>query len=142
MWTRFTKSAKPQSGLGDDTQGTGSGDQVGEQGAQGGSGQQIFLKKDGSITWTDGNGATIVFDGQGNCTLTCKNLTHNVSGDHTVNIGGARSMSIGKTDKVSIDQSKTVNIGQGRTDEIGGQWSTDAQNGAWPWLTTIADMAD
>jgi uncharacterized protein involved in type VI secretion and phage assembly len=142
FWTRFQKTAAQQSGLSDDTTDPTSGSEQDASSGQQGSGQQIFFKNDGSITWTDGNGATIVFDGQGNCTLTCKNLTHNVSGDHTVNISGKRSMTINKTDTVKIDQSKSVNIGQGRTDQVGGSWSTQAQAGVWPWLTDLGDMAD
>jgi phage baseplate assembly protein gpV len=58
IWTKFQQSGggTPDSG----------------QGGQGGTGQQIALKKDGSITVTDGNGATIKLDGQGNIKITGK----------------------------------------------------------------------
>jgi uncharacterized protein involved in type VI secretion and phage assembly len=58
------------------------------QGAQGGTGQQIYFKNDGSLTLTDGNGATIVCDGNGNVKITCKNLQIDASGTITA-IAGA-----------------------------------------------------
>lgn len=142
IWTRFTQSAKPKSNLGDDTQSDGQGDQVGEQGAQGGSGQQIYLKNDGSITWTDGNGATTVKDGKGNVTLTCKNLTHTISGNHTVTIGGTHSISVASTQTNSVGGSKTETIGGDmnktvsgkRVDNISSIWNAIAKFGNWSWL--------
>jgi hypothetical protein len=56
-----------------------------------------------TITPTDGNGGTIVFDGNGNCTITCENLTFNASGNHRISVGGTRSRSIGKTDAAMAD---------------------------------------
>lgn len=57
IWTRFQKSdGGPESA----------------DGAEGGEGQKIFLKKDGSIEYTDGNGATMIFDGKGNISIKCK----------------------------------------------------------------------
>lgn len=50
-------------------------------GAQGGTGQQLFFKKDGSVNFTDGNGATQIFDGNGNVTFNCKSFTVNASSD-------------------------------------------------------------
>lgn len=60
IWTRFQKA---------------DGGAESADGAQGGTGQMIYLKKDGSAVLTDGNGATITFDGNGNVTIECKNLT-------------------------------------------------------------------
>ncbi len=67
IWTRFQQSGggAPDSG----------------EGGQGGTGQQIALKNDGSLTLTDGNGATIQLDGNGNVTVTCKQFTVNASSD-------------------------------------------------------------
>lgn len=79
IWTKFKKS-QGKSGLSDDSTEAGSSAESDEpEGGQGGSGQQIYLNKDGSLTLTDGNGATEVFDGNGNITLTCKNFTLNAS---------------------------------------------------------------
>jgi hypothetical protein len=81
------------------------------QGGQGGTGQQLYLKNDGSITWTDGNGASIAFDGQGNCTLNCKNFTATVNGDMATTVSGKRSDNVSKT------------------------WVSQAAGGVWNWLT-------
>ena len=56
FWTKFQQS----SGLSPDA----------ASGGQGGTGQQIYFKNDGSLTSTDGNGATTHYDGQGNITVT------------------------------------------------------------------------
>jgi hypothetical protein len=55
IWNRFKKS-----GGGTDS----------AQGGQGGTGQRIYMKNDGSVSITDGNGATSVYDGAGNVTMT------------------------------------------------------------------------
>jgi phage baseplate assembly protein gpV len=55
IWTKF--------------QGSGGGTDS-AQGAQGGTGQKIYFKSDGSLTSEDGNGAVTVHDGQGNITVT------------------------------------------------------------------------
>lgn len=54
FWTKFKKSG-------------GGPDSAPE--AQGGDGQKIFFKNDGSLTGTDGNGQTTVYDGKGNITV-------------------------------------------------------------------------
>jgi hypothetical protein len=96
MWSRFKKSGQGKSSIGDDsTDPAGQGDQVGEQGAQGGTGQQFYFKNDGSTTWTDGNGATIVFDGKGNITITCNNLTVNASNSIVINATRNLNMNTG-----------------------------------------------
>ena len=69
IWTRFQKS---------------NGGSESASGAQGGTGQQIYLKNDGSATVTDGNGATIILDGNGNISIACKNLKIDASGVITV----------------------------------------------------------
>lgn len=53
----------------------------GADGGQGGTGQRIYLAKDGSLSLTDGNGATITMDGNGNIVVTCKKFTVNASSD-------------------------------------------------------------
>lgn len=67
IWTRFQKSG----GLTPDS----------AQGAEGGTGQQIYFKNDGSLTSTDGNGATTKWDGQGN-------IEHQASGNVTIDADG------------------------------------------------------
>jgi phage baseplate assembly protein gpV len=67
IWTKFQKSGGQTPDSAD--------------GGQGGQGQQIALKKDGSLSVTDGNGATIQLDGNGNIVFTCKKFTVNASGD-------------------------------------------------------------
>jgi hypothetical protein len=134
LWTRFKKTATQQSGLGDDTTDPTAGSEQDAQSGQQGSGQQIFFKKDGSLTITDGGGGSIVFDGKGNCTLNCMNLTVTAQGDRTRTVQGSDTVKIGGA------LSKTV--GAQRTDQVSGQWSTEAQQGVWPWMTVVADMAD
>jgi hypothetical protein len=124
FWARFTKTAKDPSGLSDDT--THSGQATGEASGQQGSGAQIFFKNDGSLTITDGAGATHVWDGQGNHTSTSKNKTDNFSGDHSVSVGG----------------DKTVNVKGKRSDTIKKVWGAVAQFGNWSWLTSGSDNSD
>lgn len=95
-------------------------------GGQGGTGQQIYFKNDGSITFTDGNGGTLVFDGQGNCNLNCKKLTIQTTDDRTLTIGG--------TDNVSITKDKNVTIKGKRNDIVSGNWMAQAAFGIWSWL--------
>lgn len=97
-----------------------------EEGQQGSTGQKIYFKKDGSVSWEDGNGATIVMDGKGNITHTCKNYTQNINGDHTVTVKGNKSMTI---------------KGQ-RTDNVSKSWSATAASSVWSWLTSGADTND
>jgi phage baseplate assembly protein gpV len=66
IWTRFQNS---------------DGGSESAQGGQGGDGQKISLKKDGSISLTDGNGASIVMDGAGNIAVNCKKFTVSASSD-------------------------------------------------------------
>jgi len=68
FWTKFKNSSGPQPDA--------------AAGGQSGTGQQIYLKNDGSIAWTDGNGGTLTFDGNGNATLDCKKLTGEFAGRH------------------------------------------------------------
>jgi uncharacterized protein involved in type VI secretion and phage assembly len=132
LWFRFTKTAKGQSGLSDDT--TQSSEQTGEQGGQQGTGAQIFFKNDGSLTVTDGAGASWVADGKGNITHTSKNKTDNFSGD--------RSHTVGGSDTVSIGKDKTVTIKGKRNDTVKKVWGAVAQFGKWSWLTSGSDESD
>jgi hypothetical protein len=61
FWTVFKKD----SNAGPDSAQTG----------QGGKGQQIYFKNDNSLNLTDGNGATEVYDGKGNYTVTSSSTT-------------------------------------------------------------------
>lgn len=124
FWARFDKTAKDPSGLSDDT--TQSGQQTGEKGGQQGSGAQIFFKNDGSITITDGAGATHLWDGKGNHTTTSKNKTDNFSGKHDVTVGG----------------DKTTQIKGQRNDTVKKVWQAVAQFGHWSWLTSGSDDSD
>jgi hypothetical protein len=142
MWARFTKTAKPQSGLGDDTTDQGSGDQVGEQGGQQGSGAQIFFKKDGSLTITDGAGASHVMDGKGNVTHTSNNKTDNFNGNHTTTVTGDRSRTVKGKDTISIGKDKNVTISGKRSDSVSKTWSTSAMSTVWSWLTSGSDASD
>lgn len=87
IWSKF-KQSTGQSGLGNDSTvgGTGQSDQA--QGGQGGSGQQIYFKKDGSLTITDGNGSKITHDGHGNWKLECKKFEVQASDDVLINGSG------------------------------------------------------
>jgi uncharacterized protein involved in type VI secretion and phage assembly len=73
IWTRFQKS---------------DGGSESAQGAKGGTGQQIYLKNDGSIMVTDGNGATTTFDGEGNVTKVNKTDSTTTSTNITLTAGG------------------------------------------------------
>lgn len=132
FWARFDKTAKDPSGLSDDT--THSDEQTSEKGGQQGSGAQIFWKNDGSLTITDGAGATHVWDGQGNHSTTSKNKTDKFSGDHSVTIDGS------KTEKITKDMTKQVD-GQ-RSDKVKKVWQAVAQFGHWSWLTSGSDDSD
>ncbi|WP_439398730.1 hypothetical protein ACRQ5Q_15200 [Bradyrhizobium sp. PMVTL-01] len=56
IWTKFQQSSGPTPDA--------------ASGGQGGTGQQLYFKDDGSLTSTDGNGATTYYDGRGNITVT------------------------------------------------------------------------
>jgi uncharacterized protein involved in type VI secretion and phage assembly len=111
IWNKFQKSG---------------GGKNSATGGQGGTGQQLYFKNDGSATLTDGNGATWLFDGAGNATLTCKNLTVKASGNRSIAVGGA--------DTVNIGGDKAVSIGGKRVDTVGGLWNAIAKFGIWAWL--------
>jgi uncharacterized protein involved in type VI secretion and phage assembly len=108
LWTRFRKS---------------DGGPNSAQGAQGGTGQQIYFKNDGSLTITDGNGFTLTADGQGNATLTCKNYTINASGNISVSASGSISSSAAS-----------------RSDSYKGSWAANAASSVWAWLTSGNDL--
>lgn len=147
LWTRFTKTAKDKSGLSSDTTDDGTGDQVGETGGQQGSGQQIFFKNDGSITFMDGAGSTIVMDGKGNYAVTCQNMTETINKDHSISVSGKRTdsvtgnktVSVGGDHSDSVGGSKSVSVGKGRTDNVGGSWMANAAGGLWAWLISKGD---
>ena len=142
LWTRFTKTAQGQSGLGDDTTDQGPGDQVGEQGGQQGTGQQIYFKNDGSITFTDGAGSTIVLDGKGNYSVTCNNMTETINQKQTTTVSGDRSLAIKGGDTVNVSQAKNVTIGGQRNDKVAAGWDTSSAGGVWPWLVAGSDLND
>jgi uncharacterized protein involved in type VI secretion and phage assembly len=101
IWTRFKNS--------------GGGNNA-AQGGQGGTGQQIYLKNDGSITWTDGNGATIKCDGSGNVIITCNSFIVNAQGDAGIKAGG--NAEIKAASLVGVDAGVEV-IVQGHGDVSG-----------------------
>jgi phage baseplate assembly protein gpV len=68
FWTKFKQDDSP-------------GPDAAADGQSGSKGQQIYFKKDGSLVFTDGNGATITLDGQGNMVFACKKYTVNASDD-------------------------------------------------------------
>ena len=126
IWTRFNKSQSGKAGIGDDSDQTGSESDA--SGAQGGTGQQIYFKKDCTITFTDGNGATLVMDGNGNITINCNNLTLTVkqaittqsatnqidtSGVYTVVAGGDAGI---KGSNVGLQATKMLGLDAG--DEV------------------------
>ncbi|WP_407146229.1 hypothetical protein [Bradyrhizobium sp. ORS 86] len=83
LWTKFKNSGGPQPDAAD--------------GGQGGTGQQIYFKKDGSISWTDGNGATIKCDGNGNVIIDCKTFTVVASSDAGIKASGNVEIKAGGT---------------------------------------------
>lgn len=105
IWTKFRKSG---------------GDDDSAQGGQGGTGQQIYLKNDGSLTTTDGNGASIVLDGSGTLKIKCKNLQIDVDQVMTAIAQGSLGLkAIGtlevKGGSVGVDASGVVTV-QGKGD--------------------------
>jgi hypothetical protein len=74
FWAKFQKSGGPKPDSAD--------------GGQGGTGQQIYFKNDGSLTMTDGNGATIKCDGKGNVIIDCKTFTVVAQNDAGIKGGG------------------------------------------------------
>jgi len=120
LYTKFQKSGGPTPDAG--------------QGGQGGTGSQIHFKNDGSLTFTDGNGGSLVFDGQGNCTLNCKKMTFKVENDRELTIGGS--------DTVKISGSLNKTVSGTRTDKVSGSWTTNAANSVWSWLTSKGDEDD
>lgn len=92
IWTKFQNSggSKPDAA----------------QGGQGGDGQKIYLKNDGSITWTDGNGATIKCDGKGNVLIDCKTFT--VVAQNDAGIKGGNNVEIQAGKNAGIDAGKEV----------------------------------
>lgn len=127
LWSKFKKS-RNKTELGDETTDTGgtAGDYEPE-GAQGGSGQQIYLKNDGSITWTDGNGGTFLFDGKGNATLTCNDLTFKVNGKWISDIAQVLTM-IAQGD-AGIKSSSNIEVKAGGTAGIDGGAKVVVQGG-------------
>lgn len=85
IWTRFQKS---------------NGGKESAQGAQGGNGQQIYLKNDGSMILTDGNGATVLLDGHGNVKITCNGYQVHAKGNATIVADGDAGMKGGGTVEV------------------------------------------
>lgn len=102
LWSKF-KQSKGQSGLGNDATGGGSTPNDEAQGGQGGSGQQIYFKKDGSLTISDGNGSTITHDGNGNWKLSCKKFE--VQASDTVLINGSSSVTITASSGLNLNGS-------------------------------------
>lgn len=88
MWAKFRQS-KGKSEIGDETTDQAEGDNDDQaEGAQGGSGQQFYFKKDGSLVVTDGNGATIKQDGKGNIIIDCNTFTVVAKKDVGLTAGG------------------------------------------------------
>lgn len=99
IWTRFQNSG---------------GGQDSAQGGQGGAGQQIYLKNDGSLSLTDGNGATMKFDGLGNVFLSGKKLQLDFSdvvtliGQKDVGIKGGGNVVVKAGAKLGIEAAEAV----------------------------------
>ncbi len=106
LWTRFQKSGgkKPDSA----------------DGGQGGNGQQVKFGKDGSLSLTDGNGATIKLDGNGNIIIDCKTLTIVGSADVGIKAGGTVEVKAGG--KLGLDSGVAVVV-QGKGDVSDGSVS-------------------
>lgn len=94
IWTKFQNS--------------GGGTPDAAQGGQGGTGQKIYLKKDGSISWEDGNGATLTFDGQGNAKLVCNALE--VDAAKTIVVNGTQDITVNGSAKVTVTAAAALNL--------------------------------
>jgi len=108
IWAKFKKS-KGQSGLGDDTDDSASGDDSDQaDSGQGGSGQQFYFKKDGSITITDGNGATLVMDGNGNVSLNCKKFSAHAT--DTISVRSDSDITVSAGGKVTVTAASEMDL--------------------------------
>ena len=73
-------------------------------------GQKIYFKNDGSVTLTDGKGATLFFDGKGNITNTGNKIDTNATqDDHTITSPKNISEKAGKT--IQMNASDAINLG-------------------------------
>jgi phage baseplate assembly protein gpV len=79
-------------------------------GGQGGTGQQIYLKNDGSVVITDGNGATIIWDGQGNINVQINKLS--VQAKSTITINGDADVDIKASGALNLNGSP-INLNGG-----------------------------
>jgi len=114
FWTKFKKDQP--SPPGQDAQPDGGG----------GQGQQIWFRNDGSIEITDGNGASMKFDGKGNITHVGNNMTETYQ----------------KTMTTTVQQDKKVTINGQRTDTVKKSWTTSAMDSVWAWLTVKSDLTE
>jgi uncharacterized protein involved in type VI secretion and phage assembly len=119
MWTKFRKS-----GGGKDS----------ADGGEGGDGQKIYFKKDGSITITDGNGGTLALDGKGNFNANCNNHSFEAKQDYNKTVGGKRALKVSGNDDVDIGGNLEKKVGGKRKDKVGGLWNAVASFGVWSWL--------
>lgn len=121
LWAKFKKHKGNKSNIGDETTADGAGGDDDEaDSGQGGSGQQVYLKNDGSLTLTDGNGATIKCDGKGSVLIDCKTFTVVASND--VGIKGSNNVEIKAGSKLGLDGDSAV-IVQGKGDVSDGSVS-------------------
>lgn len=112
MWSKF-KQSTGNSGLGDDTTDGGAGaDNDQASGGQGGSGQQFYFKADGSLVSTDGNGATITLDGNGNIHIACKKFIVNGT---DIGLKGSGTIEVRAGSKLGLDSDAAVVV-QGKGD--------------------------
>jgi phage baseplate assembly protein gpV len=101
LWTKFQNSG---------------GGQDSAQGGQGGTGQKIYLKNDGSISFTDGNGATLTFDGLGNVTLQANQITVTaakpvvVNAQDTLTVNGSKTITVNGTQNITVNGSAEVTV--------------------------------
>lgn len=106
IWTKFAKSGGPTPDA--------------AEGGQGGTGQRVHFKKDGSLEVTDGNGATWTLDGKGNVTIECKNYKVNATENATILAGG----------NFIAKAEGDAGLGAGKTAEVKGQLvGIDAKDG-------------
>jgi phage baseplate assembly protein gpV len=91
--------------------GKSDGGQNSAQGAQGGTGQQIYFKNDGSLTLTDGNGATIMLDGNGNVNIQCKKLQ--IDASDVITMIGQKDIGIQAGGNTEINSSSITGIDGG-----------------------------
>ena len=89
------------------------------QGGQGGTGQQVYWKNDGSLSLTDGNGAAIMLDGNGNVKISCKNLQ--IDAKQTITAIAGQDLGIKANNNLEVKAGSVTGIDAGSAVTVQGK---------------------